>query len=751
LENKTVNAPDDGEVNSWSENDAGLAVNNDEQIFNKNAVVEESVSPEGKMPDTSNNKASLYVKQIESRAEDQWCDDGLDSAIDIKEHSVGEAASDKKHVSASEDVELDAQNEVKVPETERRELLTEGPDQWNDDERHISDDHGKQTIDDATASEEPVSALDEKETVAPIEEYLKQEEPSHAAIESSECDNDELNVANANEDQQTDKATTEQETVIPSEAEEPGALNEEDPLKHAEIVDEWGNGDFDMNVAKDAQLADEVENDVQINDFPTEMPSPTTDAGISDEKAANDGVETTVSEDTDQLVDDSVEHVAESHFDTDATNIEAEVENAQFNADASQMEESHEHETPQKEIAASIDDDEDVVADQWAEDDIELVASESNEVVDTEPENAVIDEKSDSYDAAENDRLAGKDILEASNHQSTVDEQSTDIANQYAYDPDTHHRSEMDMGGNEISLSQTKAPYREPNEQQSISPTSEDVLAQTSLFDGAQNITAATQSLQSVFGSHASNFFDASKSSAMFSWPFPNAPASNETNAPATEDTPSSAVYNATEYKPSSTADENPPEPPVIDETADASAMDDLYNDYALDDMYDESSDEGEGNSDEEKDTNEPHTIHDNSAAVEDAKDTTNDDETQRTPEAVPQHVLDKFIKQLERMTESHQLEMDELKRSHKIEIDNLQNELKMERSEKKKAKDREAVAAQDKLLSQMRNLEKTFAKTLEEKEEELEQVMQRNEGNKLKMDSMKREVDGLLRLVDER
>jgi hypothetical protein len=160
-------------VNSWSENDAGLAVDNDEQIFNKNAVVEESVPPEGKMPDTSNNKASLYVKQIESRAEDQWCDDGLDSAIDIKEHSVGEAASDKKHVSASEDVELDAQNEVKVLETERRELLTEGPDQWNDDERHISDDHGKQTIDDATASEEPVSALDEKETVAPCCNRIK--------------------------------------------------------------------------------------------------------------------------------------------------------------------------------------------------------------------------------------------------------------------------------------------------------------------------------------------------------------------------------------------------------------------------------------------------------------------------------------------------------------------------------------------------------------------------------------------------
>jgi hypothetical protein len=80
-----------------------------------------------------------------------------------------------------------------------------------------------------------------------------------------------------------------------------------------------------------------------------------------------------------------------------------------------------------------------------------------------------------------------------------------------------------------------------------------------------------------------------------------------------------------------------------------------------------------------------------------------------------------------------------------------LQKELQDERTEKKQNKAREAVAAQDKHLAQMRELEKTFNKTLEEKEEALLQVMQKNEGITLKMDSMRREVDGLLKLVDER
>ena len=114
-------------------------------------------------------------------------------------------------------------------------------------------------------------------------------------------------------------------------------------------------------------------------------------------------------------------------------------------------------------------------------------------------------------------------------------------------------------------------------------------------------------------------------------------------------------------------------------------------------------------------------------------------------------NMLDNFVKQLERMTESHQLEMDELQRTHKIDIDRLQSELLSERDVKKKAKARDEVASQDKYLRQMRDLEKKFNDILKVKEEELSAVIQRNEGMGLQMDTLKREVAGLARIVDER
>jgi hypothetical protein len=84
------------------------------------------------------------------------------------------------------------------------------------------------------------------------------------------------------------------------------------------------------------------------------------------------------------------------------------------------------------------------------------------------------------------------------------------------------------------------------------------------------------------------------------------------------------------------------------------------------------------------------------------------------------------------------------------MDVDRLENELRLEREKNKRA-NREEVASQDKYLAQMRDLEKTYNKTLKEKEDKLEEVMKRNEGMGLKMDSMKREVDGLLKIVDER
>ena len=171
--------------------------------------------------------------------------------------------------------------------------------------------------------------------------------------------------------------------------------------------------------------------------------------------------------------------------------------------------------------------------------------------------------------------------------------------------------------------------------------------------------------------------------------------------------------------------------------------INDLYNDDALDDMYDDDSDEEETETD---------TLNeDKPVLVSDTTQKVGESEGRVGPEPVSQQVVDKFVGQLERMTESHQLEMDELHRTYKLELAKLQGELDDERTKRKNIKARDAVAAHDKHLSAMRELEKTFNKTLQEKDEELEQVMQRNEGFTLKMDSMRREVDGLLKLVDER
>lgn len=256
------------------------------------------------------------------------------------------------------------------------------------------------------------------------------------------------------------------------------------------------------------------------------------------------------------------------------------------------------------------------------------------------------------------------------------------------------------------------------------------------IFEGATDIAAATQSLQSVFENHTSNLFDTSKSSSMFGWSFQNDTATNQA-AEATSFDEAGSNPMISQAKPPETKEVS--SQPIDD----ANLINDLYNDDALDDMYDDDSDEEETETD---------TLNeDKPVLVSDTTQKVGESEGRVVPEPVSQQVVDKFVGQLERMTESHQLEMDELHRTYKLELAKLQGELDDERTKKKNIKARDAVAAHDKHLSAMRELEKTFNKTLQEKDEELEQVMQRNEGFTLKMDSMRREVDGLLKLVDER
>jgi hypothetical protein len=360
----------------------------------------------------------------------------------------------------------------------------------------------------------------------------------------------------------------------------------------------------------------------------------------------------------------------------------------------------------------------DYTNDPWAEDDLDIDVSRSNEAENTDllaADSADIPkEQPTSVTSTPDAPVPPGDSIEASSPEqlpsvSDNDPTADEVREQPLIQPYEPVRTEL----SHIS-----------EEKQSIALPPVQAAPKSSIFDAAPDISAATQSLQSVFD--ASNLFDTSKSSSMFGWSFPNAPSPNDALDRKGEDTPA-----VSEVLPS--VEETVPSPPTETKAID------LYNDDELDDMYDDESDE-----DEEEDANVSSETH---PSIE-----TNEKADGRIPtEALPQHAVEKFVKQLERMTESHQLEMDELHRTYKNEIAQLQRELEEERTEKKKAKAREAVAAQDKHLSQMRDLEKTFNKTLQQKEEELQQVMQRNEGFTLKMDSMKREVDGLLKLVDER
>lgn len=253
--------------------------------------------------------------------------------------------------------------------------------------------------------------------------------------------------------------------------------------------------------------------------------------------------------------------------------------------------------------------------------------------------------------------------------------------------------------------------------------STDDSHADTSFLSAAAlDLASNTASLQSMIEDQASNLFnEASKSASMFAW-----------GESATDE---AAVTEAKK------------EQPTVDEGDGAIYDDDDDDDDDLDAMYDDNSDDSE-TADQVKDQT-PTNMESNGDNAN-AIDTTNVKEARIQPNSA-QHTVEDFVKQLERMSESHQLEMTEMQRSHQLEIQRLESALSSTRDKKDKDKARKEVASQDKFLAQMRELEKKFNANLKEKEDELEKVMQRNEGMRLKMDSMKREVDGLIKLVDER
>lgn len=332
------------------------------------------------------------------------------------------------------------------------------------------------------------------------------------------------------------------------------------------------------------------------------------------------------------------------------------------------------------------------------------LAADQSAIAEFEPETSI--ERSEENILLQNNYTSEKEnSITVEHSQPDGNNVKTISSNQPAHDQISTDKSNLDRTlSKNASTEHESSPYH--------------AAAKPALLIGAPATKTTAKSLQSVFESHTSNLFESSK----LGWSFQN---KNQMNNEVDS-------YCISSDFPSLIAQAEPSSGENLINQVDVI---DNYNDSAFGDTYN-NGDRGDGNV-EEANTSYSKPVNSTDSRV--------------SFEGISEHLAQKFVKQLERMTESHQLEMDELHRTYKLEINHLQSELQEERTEKKKTKARDKVAAQDKHLSQMRDLEKSYNKQLEEKDKELVQMMKRNEGFTLKIDSMKREIDGLLKLVDER
>lgn len=102
------------------------------------------------------------------------------------------------------------------------------------------------------------------------------------------------------------------------------------------------------------------------------------------------------------------------------------------------------------------------------------------------------------------------------------------------------------------------------------------------------------------------------------------------------------------------------------------------------------------------------------------------------TPSASAENLLEQFTMQLKRLEENHQIEMMETERRHAQEIESIRSSINHGEC------DATRIQLEERLMAQIR-----------EKEEKLRDVIQRNEGYQLKLDVLKREVEGTQALLE--
>ena len=134
--------------------------------------------------------------------------------------------------------------------------------------------------------------------------------------------------------------------------------------------------------------------------------------------------------------------------------------------------------------------------------------------------------------------------------------------------------------------------------------------------------------------------------------------------------------------------------------------------------------------------------------AAEDSPDSTTDEQVPSTS-SIPQDVLDKLMDQMQRMNMEHQSELENVENKHRIEMAELEERHREELNSAQKASNDPSI--HDKCLANMRKLEKEFNERLDAKENDFSEVVRKNEGMRLKLDAVKRELEGTSKLLETR
>ena len=113
--------------------------------------------------------------------------------------------------------------------------------------------------------------------------------------------------------------------------------------------------------------------------------------------------------------------------------------------------------------------------------------------------------------------------------------------------------------------------------------------------------------------------------------------------------------------------------------------------------------------------------------------------------EAIPQYAIEKFMTQLEWIHSEHEAELLEMEKKHKLHIDDMKDQLSMA-SEKQKhgAPTISEVANYDKCLAQQRQLEKEFNEQLQQREDMIAEISEKNIMLKKQVEELTTEAEGL-------